>query len=188
MNRKKIPVPAITSRRIMYFGITILILVALSAAACGNKDKNDSKEEGLSLKADILYDSKPEDSRLDNMVQKLIENNIFEGEVAKVNGTIVMESYGLNDGEGNAEIYASYMSTAAKADEITIIKTDNLKETETYIETYVETRKKSFESYMPEEVKKLDNILTIAYGKESGIYILCICSDKNAALKQIEAD
>lgn len=186
MNRKKISVSAIISRHITYFGITMLILVALSAAACGNK--NDSKKEGVSLKADIVYDSKPEDSRLDHMIQKMIENNIFEGEVAKVNENVVMESYGLNVGEGNAKIYASYMSTAAKADEITIIKTDNLKETESYIETYVETRKKSFESYMPEEVKKLDNILTIAYGKESGIYILCVCSDKNAALKQIEAD
>lgn len=176
------------SKRIVCLGILILMTGVAGISGCSSKDGNKNRDNISSLKAAVVYDSSPEDSQLDKMVQKLIENNIFEGEMAKVNPAAVSESYGFDEKKDNTEIYVAYMSTAAKADEITIIRTDNLKESESCVEQYIDRRKKSFESYKPEEVKKLDNVLAVAYGKESGIYILCVCSDKKAALKLIEAE
>ena len=174
-------------KSIVCLGILILMTGVAGMSGCG-KGGNKDGNRATSLEADAVYDSSPEDSQLDTILQNLTENNIFEGEMAKVSPAAVLEAYGLNEAKDGTEIYVSYMSTAAKADEITIIKSDNLKEAESFAVQYIKKQKKSFESYKPEEVKKLDNNLTVAYGTDSGIYILCVCSDKKAALALIEAE
>lgn len=188
MNKKNnIRLTGKMTRKIVYLGILILMTGAAGMSGC-SKGGNKGGTGRSSLRAEAVYDSVPEDSQLDEILKKLTENNIFEGEMAKVSPAAVMESYGLNETNDVTEIYVSYMSTAAKADEITIIKTGNLEEAESFAEQYISKRKKSFESYKPEEVKKLDDYLTVAYGTDSGIYILCVCSDKKAAFALIEAE
>lgn len=172
----------------IYKGIFLFVLVISCLIGCGSKEGAADKNGNSSLKADKVFGSNPEDSELDKIVENLLNNGIFEGEMAKVNHGIVIEAYGLSDSSENLQIYASYMSTAAKADEITVIKTDNLEKLERYVQEYIEARKKSFESYMPGEVKKLEEVLTVAYGKDSGIYIICISGSKKEALKQITVE
>ncbi len=169
-----------------YMGFFLLLIIVLFMTGCSGKEETDKKRK-FALKADKVLEHNPEDSELDKIIERVLNNNVFEGEMAKVNEKIIIEAYGLNN-SNNIQIYASYMSTAAKADEITIIKTDNLKDLESYIQNYIEARTESFESYMPGEVKKLEEALTIAYGDNSGTYILCISGDKKAALKQITAE
>lgn len=169
-----------------HIGFFLVIIIVLLMTGCSGKEETN-KNGNSSLKADKAFENNPADSELDKIIENLLNNNVFEGEMAKVNEKIIIEAYGLNS-SNNIQIYASYMSTAAKADEITIIKTDNLKDLESYIQNYIEARKVSFESYMPGEVKKLKEALTIAYGGDSGTYILCISGDKKEALKQITAE
>ncbi|MCI8670346.1 MAG: DUF4358 domain-containing protein [Lachnospiraceae bacterium] len=174
-------------KSIICLAILILMTGAAGLSGCGNNE-NKNRDRNSSLKAEAVFDSCPDDLQLDKILEKLTENNIFEGEMAKVSPAAVLESYGLKEGKDDTEIYVSYMSTAARADEITVIKSSNLKDVESLAQQYIDKRKKSFESYKPEEVKKLDDYLTVAYGGDSGIYILCVCSDKKAALSLIEAE
>lgn len=174
-------------KSIACLGILILITGGAVLSGCGSGGNKDGTGKAT-LKAEAVYDSAPDDLQLDKILQKLTGSDIFEGEMAKVSPAAVLESYGLSEAKDDTEIYVSYMSTAAMADEITVIRSGNLKEAESFVQRYIEKRKKSFESYKPEEVKKLEDYLTVAYGDDSGIYILCVCSDKKAALALIEEE
>lgn len=155
--------------------IFIMLLMVVFLTNCGSdKDKSD-------LSKDISYEKTPSNETLDALIKDIVNADIFDGEMAMVSGTVVKEAYGLND----VDVYASYMSTATKADEITIIKSNNLKQTKELISQYIETRKKDFESYLPGEVVKFDNAIIISCGDNDGVYIVCISNNKKTALNQM---
>lgn len=132
----------------------------------------------------------PSTETLQAMGTQLIEAGVFEGEMAEVNRKMVTEAYKLE----NSEVLAAYMSTASKADEITIIQTNDVNKTEELAQTYLEDRKTVYESYAPEESGKLQKALVITYedsdenpdGEKAGVCIICVTDKTEEAENLIQ--
>lgn len=139
----------------------VLMLMVLATGCSKKKEYNyDVKELAGALKSGIEF--KDEMSELqDDMFEYL-----YEIDVAAI------------------EEKAVYISTGATAEEIAVIKAvdgEKAEEVRKGLEQRVEDQKESFESYIPEEMVKLNDPVL----ETKGNYIILCISDNNARAKEI---
>ena len=78
----------------------------------------------------------------------------------------------------SVEDYAVYMCpTGATVEEISVFRTSDAAAVEEMIQTHLDARKTEYESYRPDEVKKLDGAAVV----KSGDYVAVIIADDTAA-------
>ena len=112
-----------------------------------------------------------------DLASKIIEAGVFEDELVEVNSEMIMSDYNFTADE--VEEFVSYQGSGATSEEIVILKVkekSNLNNIKNKIEDRLEERKEAFESYLPEEVGKIDNKV---FRVEGNYVILCISNDTN---------
>lgn len=135
---------------------TVLIaIMVLTMSACGKKEINID---------------------VDELSQKLVDEVDFEDELTQVDDMAVENLYGID----NAVNQMVYVSSGATAEEVAIFEFENADDTKTGKTAAlkrIEDQKDSFEFYIPEEVKRLDN----AYVTEVGNYVIvCVAEGDDA--------
>ena len=112
---------------------------------------------------------------IEDLASKIAETNAFEDKLEKVDSEMIMENYNFSSDE--IEKLVSYQGSGASSEEIVILqvkdksKLDSVKEK---INTRLQERKETFESYLPKEVGKIENNILIVKGN---YVILCISND-----------
>ena len=91
----------------------------------------------------------------------LSENASFDERLTQIDTDTAEKRYMLNSKDYN-EITA-YTGTASVCDEYVIIKTSNPEGVAEKLKKYIESKKKIYESYRPNEVYKLDNAVIEQY-------------------------
>ncbi len=110
-----------------------------------------------------------------DIVNNLIESDIFESELNQVEKNIVVNSYRISD--KNIEVICGYMGDGASAEEIVVLK-GSKGDVKELTEEYIKNKGNSYRDYLPVEADKVDNAII----KQSGsITIVCICKDKKSA-------
>ena len=121
---------------------------------------------------------------IDELSQKLIAGDIFTDELTKVNSDIIMKDYSFTSDE--IKEIVSYQGSGATSEELVILQVNDksfLDSVKNKINTRLEERKEAFESYLPEEVFKIDDKLLEI---EGNYVILCISNDSDTANKIIK--
>ncbi len=116
---------------------------------------------------------------MQKLAEELKNEKIFEDNLSQIDRDTIIKRYNFNSEK--IKNINSYVGTGATAEEILIIELVDKKdrnEIEKIIETKLEERKADFQTYLPEEVFKLEN-----YNLESkGNYIiLCVSNDYDKA-------
>lgn len=146
---KKILIPII---------IIILIAIIVSIILFNNNDS--------SLEIDI-----------EELSKQIIESGVFSDELAKIDNQIVMTDYSFTSEEIKGIV--SYQGSGATSEELVVLEVNNksfLNSVKNKIDTRLNERKEAFESYLPEEVFKIDNNLLEVKGN---YLIMCISNDSN---------
>ena len=116
---------------------------------------------------------------MQKLAEELNNEKIFEDNLSQIDRDTIIKRYNFNSEK--IKNINSYVGTGATAEEILIIELVDKKdrnEIEKIIETKLEERKADFQTYLPEQVFKLEN-----YNLESkGNYIiLCVSNDYDKA-------
>ena len=146
---KKILIPII---------IIILIAIIVSIILFNNNDS--------SLEIDI-----------EELSKQIVESGVFSDELAKIDNQIVMTDYSFTSEE--IKRIVSYQGSGATSEELVVLEVNNksfLNSVKNKIDTRLNERKEAFESYLPEEVFKIDNNLLEVKGN---YLIMCISNDSN---------
>ena len=152
-------------------------MMVLSLSACsGDKDSGSSASENSSS-------SQTAEVTSDALAQKMVEATTFNDEVIAISADIVPNYYTIPD---SVEDYAVYMCpTGATVEEISVFRTSDTAAVEEMIQNHIDARKTEYESYRPEEVKKLDGASVV----KSGDYVaVIIADDTTAAAEAFEAE
>lgn len=122
---------------------------------------------------------------ISTLSQELLNSAAFPDGLEPIDIEAGCYLYGLESGEGGPIVDAAfYLATGAVADEFAIIKTtgeDDAAEVKAAIEARLDYLKTSFESYNPGEVTQLEN----AALKTSGVYVVFVCADDQAAADEV---
>lgn len=140
--------------------IIIIILIAIIVSIILFKN-NDS-----SLEIDI-----------EELSKQIVESGVFSDELAKIDNQIVMTDYSFTSEEIKGIV--SYQGSGATSEELVVLEVNNksfLNSVKNKIDTRLNERKGAFESYLPEEVFKIDNNLLEVKGN---YLIMCISNDSN---------
>ena len=112
-----------------------------------------------------------------DLASKNAESGTFEDQLMQVDSEMVIEDYNFSSDEINELV--SYQGSGATSEEIVILQVKDksqINDVKSKIDTRLAERKEAFESYLPEEVGKIDNnILKV----EGNYVILCIANDTN---------
>lgn len=99
----------------------------------------------------------------------------FKDSLAEINRRVMYSSYNLDENKmANA---AGYAGGGATAEEIAVFEVKNVKDAEEVEKKaleYIEKRKNSFKSYIPEEMPKLEKPFVFRQGK---LVVVCIAND-----------
>lgn len=147
-------------------GIFLLLsaLMISLLTSCGKDSSRSLSEEELIQKVD-----------------NLISGNIMSAEPEQVDSTVVLNSYKLSDSE--VTVIRAYMGTGVSAEEIVLFKCTNVNKVKESVDSYLSSKKQAYDSYLPEESKKIENAVVRKYNE----YILvCIANDSNAAKKLLD--
>ena len=139
--------------------VAMILVLSLCLFGCGEKNTSINMED---------------------LAQELMEQLPFTDELAEIKENVIYHLYAL-DSEKIEEIKV-YLSSGATAEEIAIIKSDDVSAVEEAVKKRVESKKKDFEGYLPEELEKLEDPVIITRGN---YVILCITSDSELARKII---
>ena len=149
MNKKKIVIALAV--------ILIIIIVAVILFLQKNKENIQINIEGLA--------------------EEITKSNAFEDQLEKIDSEMTMQDYNFSTDE--VEQLVSYQGSGATSEEIVILQVkgkNNINCVKEKMNTRLSERKEAFESYLPEEVEKIDNsILRV----EGNYIILCIANDAN---------
>ena len=149
MNKKKIVIALAV--------ILIIIIVAVILFLQKNKENIQINIEGLA--------------------EEITKSNAFEDQLEKIDSEMTMQDYNFSTDE--VEQLVSYQGSGATSEEIVILQVkgkNNINSVKEKMNTRLSERKEAFESYLPEEVGKIDNsILRV----EGNYIILCIVNDAN---------
>lgn len=125
----------------------------------------------------IPRNSKNIQINIQDLASKIAESGSFEDQLMQVDSEMVMEDYNFSSDEINELV--SYQGSGATSEEIVILQVKDkgkINDVKSKIVTRLAERKEAFESYLPEEVGKIDNnILKV----EGNYVILCIANDTN---------
>ncbi len=116
---------------------------------------------------------------INSLAQEMLDCVLFEDELSPVTANAAARMYNLTNGEVlNGVVYAG---SGAKADEFAAFEAQSPEKAEEIAEKLrerVETRKRDFENYIPEEMPKLNNPVVAVDGN---LAVLCITNDGGAA-------
>jgi len=102
----------------------------------------------------------------------ILENITFRDELSKINSKVLVGNYGID--ESIIQNASGYLGGGATAEEIAVFEVKELKDVqavEKLIYEHIESRKRSFESYIPEEMPKLKRPFIYTY---KNLLIVCI--------------
>lgn len=148
--------------------LTIIIIVAIIGAIIYFNKKNNENVE----------------INIEELATKIIESGAFKDELSQIPDEIVMEAYGFTTDE--IQEIVSYQGSGATSEELVILQAkskedmNNIKEK---INIRLEERKEAFESYLPEEVFKIENRVLETKGN---YIILAIAQDTNKVEETIK--
>lgn len=149
MNKKKIV--------IVLAVILIIVMVAVILFLQRNKENIQINIEGLA--------------------EEISKSNTFEDQLEKIDSEMSMQDYNFSANE--IEQLVSYQGSGASSEEIVILQVKDknyINSVKEKINTRLSERREAFESYLPEEVAKIDNsILRV----EGNYIILCVAKDAN---------
>lgn len=137
--------------------IAAAVIMLLSLASCGSKEINTEE-----------------------LAKELVDNLTFAEELNKVDGEITLKRYGI-DSDAVQEC-VSYAGTAAVADEVTVIKANDVSAVSDKLNEHWDSQIKSYTSYRPEEVPKLENAVLYQY---NDTVIFVVSEDHDDAQKLI---
>ena len=148
-------------------------MMVLSLSACGGSDSSESSSEAASVSS--AADPKTSEVTADGLAKKMVEATTFQDEVIAISAEIVPNYYTIPD---SVKEYAVYMCpTGATVEEISVFHTSDAAAVEKMIQTHLEARTAEYESYRPDEVKKLDGAKVV----KSGDFVAVIIADDTAA-------
>lgn len=138
-----------------YLYTIIFMLIILTLSACGAENTSINIEE---LSADII-------------------NNVeFADEMTQINEKAVESLYNIN----YAVSQQVYISSGATAEEVAIFKLKDENDADkalAAVKQRIENQKQDFETYIPEEIHKLENAIV----KKAGQYVIVCISDGDKA-------
>lgn len=139
-------------------------VVCTSMAGCGNQK-------------DLTVD-------INAMAKDLAEKVTYQDELAPISGDMAGMVYEIPEGVNNAVIY---MGSGATAEEVSVFEAkdeDTAKIMLDVAKKHIKTQREAFESYIPEEVKKLDQAIVEQKGKYVAV---CVTDDTDNARKVIDS-
>lgn len=148
------------NKKVLIIGIIILIVVIV----IGGYLFFNKQDENIQI-------------NIEELATQISQSGSFEDSIAKVDNEIVMEAYGFSNEEINEIV--SYQGSGATSEELVILQaTDKsqLNSIKDKISNRLTERKEAFESYLPEEVFKIDDHLLDIKGN---YVILCISNDSS---------
>lgn len=148
------------NKKVLIIGIIILIVVIV----IGGYLFLNKQDENIQI-------------NIEELATQISQSGSFEDSIAKVDDEIVMEAYGFSNEEINEIV--SYQGSGATSEELVILQaTDKsqLNSIKDKISNRLTERKEAFESYLPEEVFKIDDHLLDIKGN---YVILCISNDSS---------
>lgn len=169
-------------------------IMAAALAACGGQDGADANEANPSVSSveaqeDTLNAPGEEDGMntengenqgdsgdLNAVAEDLLKNAGFADELNQADAAVVEKLYGIS----NAKEAVVYISSGATAEEIALFSFEteaDAEQAQELAEARIQEQKESFESYIPEEVKKLDNAVIRRSGSRLGV---CVADGKAA--------
>ena len=122
---------------------------------------------------------------IEDLATKIAESGAFEDEIAKIDSEMIMSDYNITTDE--VEGFVSYQGSGATSEEIVILKVKdkrNLNDVKDKINSRIQERKQAFQSYLPEEVGKIDNNIL----RVEGNYIIFCVSNDSSKVNQIIND
>lgn len=105
----------------------------------------------------------------------------FRDELIEAEGDVAREWYSLDDKVKDFAIYVS--GSGATAEEIAVIKSDDVKTAKATIEKRVADLEFRFKDYMPAEMTKINNPVIVTKGD---LAVLVLCDDAEAARKVVD--
>ena len=128
----------------------------------------------------IIFLQKNEENiqiNIEGLAEEIAKSSAFEDQLEKVDSEMTMQDYNFSTDE--VAQLVSYQGSGASSEEIVILQVkekSNINSVKDKINTRLDERKEAFESYLPEEVGKIDNsILRV----EGNYIILCVAKDAN---------
>lgn len=112
---------------------------------------------------------------LDALAEELLESGIFEEELDLADGKIATKLYGID----NAATFQLYVGSGATASELALLEFGSEEDADAALalaRDRVAGQKESFASYLPGEVKKLDDAVVERYGR----YVVVCVSEGDA--------
>lgn len=116
------------------------------------------------------------------IADKILENVKFKDELGSINAKVLAGIYGID--ENLIQNAAGYAGGGATAEEIAVFEAKKIadaREIEKKVKEHIENRKKSFESYIPEEIPKLKRPFIYSNGK---LVVVCV-ADSYGKLENI---
>lgn len=114
---------------------------------------------------------------IEGLAEEIAKSSAFEDQLEKVDSEMTMQDYNFSTDE--VAQLVSYQGSGASSEEIVILQVkekSNINSVKDKINTRLAERKEAFESYLPEEVGKIDNsILRV----EGNYIILCVAKEAN---------
>ena len=120
--------------------------------------------------------------QIDSFVSQSIESDGFKDELAFVDEEKALDQYGITKEE--IESITAYLGTGASAEELVCIKTKDTDKIKSLMTQHLEEQKKNFESYLPDEVPKIESALV----EVKGDYVIVCVADKIDAIKKLQSD
>lgn len=143
--------------------VIVLIIIAVLGIIINNSNKNIQ-------------------INIEELATKIAESGAFEDEIAKIDSEMIMSDYNITTDE--VEGFVSYQGSGATSEEIVILKVkdkSNLNDVKDKINSRIKERKQAFQSYLPEEVGKIDNNIL----RVEGNYIIFCVSNDSSKVNQI---
>lgn len=110
------------------------------------------------------------------LATSLAKEGQFSEALDEVSENVAKKRYSLD--EGDADVCISFKGTSAVVDEIAVIKSDDTAKVMDKMNKYKESQVKSYTSYMPSELPKLDDAIIEAFG-DTVVY--CVSDDADKA-------
>ena len=140
--------------------LILSLIICISITACGNTAKE------IDINA---------------LSGELLNAQIFDEELTQVKTSVTIKRLGLN--EADIEECVAYAGTKAVVDEIVLIKAVEgaYGDVQAALNKHVDTQIKSYTSYRPEEVPKLEEALSLSFGN----YVMLIVSNNSEKAQEI---
>lgn len=164
-----------------------LVLSLSVCCACSNSKKDDTKATTKVAASKTASESTTaastgyDVSKNSEFFEALKSSGAFTDDMSESTEKVVATLMHLE--EGSYASISCLKGTGATAEEVTLIEATAGSDINAKITSYLDSQKTSYESYLPEEVPKLENAIV----KQSGnYYLLVVAADNDKATSVIE--